>query len=185
MNSIRGQRHAQSTELIRWKIIDLAMAPGGCKPEHVHNRFDSKNRDRAKHIYQQMIQAGHLTPCRTGRATAYAATPQAVAEHAAMRATLAKTAPRYTPTLYHPSASHLPGMRPRYGAQPPVLPGGLIRGAEPPRPQPATPRAPGQLPPVTVCKGWTHDHRYQVAPGAIVTGEFSRLGVGRYIDGTA
>ena len=56
MNPNHSPRKAQSTELIRWKIIDLAMAPGGAKPEHVHNRFDSKNRDRAKHIYQQMTE---------------------------------------------------------------------------------------------------------------------------------
>lgn len=181
MNPNHSPRKAQSTELIRWKIIDLAMAPGGAKPEHVHNRFDSKNRDRAKHIYQQMIKAGHLTQCKPGRAPAYAATPEAVAEHAAMRATLAKTAPRYTPTLYHPATTKIPGLRERTGAQPPVMAGGLIRGAEPIRPQPTQPRTCG-APVVTICPGWTHNHRYQVAPGTVVVGEFSRLGVGRYLD---
>lgn len=180
-----SHRQPQTIEMIKWKILDLAVRPGGATRKDVHNRFDSVNRERAKHLYRQMCVTGYLTPCGGGRSPAFEATAAASDEYKAMRPMLTRAAPRHTPTLYHPSSTKLPGIPRRTGAQPPPLPGGLIRGAEPPRPQPATPRAPGQLPPVTVCQGWTHNHRYQVAPGTIVTGEFSRLGVGRYIDGTA
>ena len=35
---------------------------------------------------------------------------------------------------------------------------------------------------VTVLPGWTHDKRYQVAPGERVIGGFASLGVGRYLE---
>lgn len=36
---------------------------------------------------------------------------------------------------------------------------------------------------VTKCPGYTHNHRYQVAPGAAVVGAgFAAMGVGRYLD---
>lgn len=37
----------------------------------------------------------------------------------------------------------------------------------------------------TSCPSWTHDPRYQVAPGVTVVGLFSALGPGRYIEETA
>ena len=36
---------------------------------------------------------------------------------------------------------------------------------------------------VTVIPGYTHDQRYQVAPGERVIGGFASLGVGRYLEG--
>ena len=38
---------------------------------------------------------------------------------------------------------------------------------------------------VTVVPGWTHDPRYQLAPGERVLGGFATAGIGRYIEGVA
>ena len=35
---------------------------------------------------------------------------------------------------------------------------------------------------VVVVPGWTHDHRYQMAPGEKVVGGFASLGLGRYLE---
>lgn len=39
--------------------------------------------------------------------------------------------------------------------------------------------------PITRGPSCTHDPRYSVGPGEVIHGEFSRLGVGRYVDGDA
>ena len=38
---------------------------------------------------------------------------------------------------------------------------------------------------VLVYEPWTHDARFQVAPGTKIDGGFAALGIGRYLDGTS
>ena len=47
----------------------------------------------------------------------------------------------------------------------------------------ATPAAaPAAGPKVTVLPGWTHDPRYQLAPGERVLGGFAAAGIGKYLE---
>ena len=79
-------------------------------------------------------------------------------------------------TNLHHVHVEIKGLR-RYGrVQPGILKGSADRSIRPRRDAHVGP------PVVTVCPAWTHDPRYQVAPGVEVSGEFSSLGIGRYVE---
>lgn len=197
----------QRSAHIRQVIIGLAMKPGGTNRTTLRQRFNSVDRKTAVVIVDELTTSGLLEATATHTSTNpgvnYRATQQACEEHARNAKLLPpKRANKPPPpvaaaklhgqlsaastgaTLYHPAQTSLPCSIKRHGMQPPPLPGALIRGAAVPAPQPIKPRKTGD-PIVTVCPGWTHNHRFQVAPGAVVHGEFSALGVGRYLDGAA
>lgn len=201
----------QSSAHIRQVIIGLAMKPGGTNRTTLRQRFNSVDRKTAIVIVDELTTSGLLEATATRTSTNpgvnYRATQQACEEHARNAKLLppkrankppppvrsaklqgplsaASTAACTGATIYHPAQTSLPCGIKRHGMQPPPLPGGMIRGAAVPTPQPIKPRKPGE-PIITQCPGWTHNHRYQLPPGARVHGEFSALGVGRYLDGAA
>lgn len=179
------QRRVKPPEEMRREIIDMALREQGVKRRDVHNRFHGPNRAQAMGFFDAMVRSKTLIPAPGQNTPAYFASAQAAADRAQkLKALEYAGVAAGRGGLYCPSVTKLPGLRERFGAQPPPLPGGLIRGAAVPAPQPIKPRKPGE-PIITVCPGWTHNHRYQLPPGARVHGEFSALGVGRYLDGAA
>lgn len=145
---------------IRTRIIEMASRPGGVNGRGVRDRFCKALRPQVQRVLAEMLRAGalHQAVVPTGSRP---------------RITLFATRAAATAYERNPSPKRPPQPR-QHHAQP-------LRHVVPAPGWRNQPVDQATMPPVQRCPGWTHDPRYQCAPGATVRGEFTRLGVGRYL----
>jgi hypothetical protein len=174
------------------KLLQMASGAHGVTRSAIHNKWD--NRDQVSRIAAEMVAAGELHEVRYRRGVWLFASAQAAAAfvpHDQLATALSRRSaatpggPRpakrqgwQPPSLYHISEL-LPEVFPRRRELTPVnLPGTRRDKPLAPDAEPAAPRK--GCAKVVIGPAWTHDPRYQCAPGEQPHGAgFVAAGIGR------
>jgi hypothetical protein len=153
-----------ATDPTRKRIVLMAQRPEGMHRKDIRGWFNSAARQHALEVFDALVAHGHLVYVQEGRAVTYFAAPTTALKHV--------EAPKPEALVIGSGLGEFPV---------PAHEKKQRRSAQSFRQVSTVKRSDGVT--VSECKGFTHDPRYHVEPGAKVYGAgFAAVGPGRDVD---